>query len=215
MSDLLDAPLPFTGELLAGRYRLTGRIGAGGMGRVYRARDELLGRDVAVKLFYADAATPEDAARRASEARVLASLNHPALVTLFDAHVAPGDQAYLVMELIDGPTLSRRIDDGPIDPGVTARLLQDLAAALAAVHRAGVVHRDVKPSNVLLAPVPAPRREFRAKLADFGIAHLVDSARLTTPGTIMGTVAYLSPEQTRGVSPAPPADVYALGLVLL
>lgn len=215
MSDLLAAPLPHTGELLAGRYRLIERIGAGGMGRVYRARDELLGRDVALKLFFQGEGGEADAARRASEARVLASLNHPCLVTLYDAQVTAADQAYLVMELIDGPTLRHVIEDGPIDPSDVARLLQDLAGGLAAVHRAGVVHRDVKPSNVLLRSEPGSRPLYRAVLADFGVAHLVDGGRLTTPGTVIGTAAYLAPEQVHGGEPTTASDVYALGLLTL
>ncbi|MFB2582698.1 protein kinase [Herbiconiux sp. P15] len=206
---------PDTGELLDGRYQLESRIGAGGMGVVYRARDETLGRTVAVKLFRDSAA---DAARTTSETRLLAGLNHPALVTLYDAQVAPVDPArpsYLVMEFVDGPTLTERVAGGPLDPADVATMARDLAEALHVVHQAGIVHRDIKPSNVLLRSSHVPGEEYRAKLADFGIAHLIDSTRLTTPGTLIGTAAYLSPEQVRGSDPAPASDIYALGLVLM
>ncbi|RUQ97543.1 serine/threonine protein kinase [Labedella endophytica] len=204
-----------TGHLLGGRYRLDGLIGRGGMANVYRATDEVLDRGVAVKLFGEASDGDKHASRAAMEVRLLAALNHPSLVTLYDARVVADQDAFLVMELVDGPTLRDRIAGGPIGRVDVAAMAGDLAEALHAVHEAGMVHRDVKPSNVLLAPSISPTREFRAKLADFGIAHLVDSARLTTPGTIMGTAAYLSPEQTRGVAPAPAGDVYSLGLVLL
>jgi serine/threonine protein kinase len=204
-----------TGAVLAGRYRIDALIGRGGMARVYRAHDEVLGRDVALKLFTDATEDSEHATRAQSEVRILASLNHPSLVTLYDARVDPRHDAFLVMELVDGPTLRDRIAAGPLDADDIATMATDLAEALHAVHAAGMVHRDIKPSNVLLAPSISPHREFRAKLADFGIAHLIDSARLTTPGTIMGTAAYLSPEQTRGVAPVPAGDVYSLGLVLL
>ncbi len=203
------------GTVLGERYRLDDLIGRGGMAVVYRAHDVVLGRDVAIKVFGDAADDDAHAARAATEVRVLASLNHHSLVTLFDARVSTGEDAYLVMELVDGPTLRDRIASGPLDRNDIAAMAVDLSEALAAVHAAGMVHRDVKPSNVLLAPALGSSREFRAKLADFGIAHLVDSARLTTPGTIMGTAAYLSPEQTKGVTPAPAGDVYSLGLVLL
>lgn len=141
-------------------------------------------------------------------------MNHPSLVTLFDAHLTDSPE-YLVMEYVDGPTLSARIAEGPMPPTEVAAIAGELGEALHVVHASGVVHRDVKPSNVLLAPAHLPGGRPRAKLADFGIALLLDSARLTTPGTIIGTAAYLAPEQVQGGDPAPPADVYALGLVLL
>lgn len=203
---------PQTGELLDGRYILEARIGAGGMGVVYRARDELLGRTVAVKIFRESAADPS---RTASETRLLAALNHSSLVTLFDARTEEGQPNYLVMEYVDGPTLSQRISEAPLTSSEVAVLALDLAEALHVVHNAGIVHRDIKPSNVLLRRSHVPGETHRAKLADFGIAYLIDSTRLTTPGTLIGTVAYLSPEQVRGAEPAAASDIYALGLVLL
>ncbi len=215
MPDLLSEASRRTGELLAGRYRLIERVGAGGMARVYRARDEVLSRDVAVKLFPTDGAEhSEETLRRAAEARVLASLKHPSLVTLYDAHVEAGETAFLVMEFIEGPTLRENMDAGDLDADQISAVLGDLAAALAAVHAGGVVHRDVKPSNVLLRPAQNGIQT-QTVLADFGVAHLIDAARLTSPGTVIGTAAYLAPEQVRGEPPLPASDVYALGLVVL
>lgn len=206
------------GTLLAERYRLQSLIGHGGMASVYRAEDELLARPVAVKLFPPNATGPLDLRRETSEIRTLASLNHHALVTVFDANMtdsASDARAYLVMELVDGKTLRHRIEDGPLEPQVVAAMALDLAEALHVVHERGIVHRDIKPDNVLLSASPTPDRDFRAKLADFGIAVLTDSTRLTAPGTVIGTAAYLSPEQARGEPATPSSDVYSLGLVLL
>jgi serine/threonine protein kinase len=203
---------PATGELLDGRYLLDSRIGVGGMGVVYRAHDETLGRTVAVKIFRESAA---DATRTTSETRLLAALNHSSLVTLFDAKTGEDRPNYLVMEYVDGPTLRERISEGPLPREEVAVMARDLAEALHVVHTAGVVHRDLKPSNILLRRSHVPGEQYRAKLADFGIAYLIDSTRLTTPGTLIGTAAYLSPEQVKGAEPATASDIYALGLVLL
>lgn len=203
-----------TQELLGGRYQLRECVGQGGMARVYRADDVLLGRTVAIKLLNGGSeGVPSERAR--SEMTLLASLNHPAMVTLYDAQLVPGKAEYLVMEFVDGPTLSARIAQGPVPPTDVAMIAADLAEALHVVHGAGVVHRDVKPSNVLLSPTSLPGSRSGAKLADFGISVLVDDARLTSPGVVIGTAAYLAPEQLRGAPPAPAADIYSLGLVLL
>jgi serine/threonine protein kinase len=184
------------------------------MGRVFRARDTVLGRDVAIKLFHTDHPDGLEPSRRLAEARVLAALDHPSLVTLYDARLdGGGDHVYLVMEFVDGPSLQRRIEQDVLEPAFVADLLVDLARGLAAVHATGVVHRDVKPSNVLLRPTRHSPSGWEAVLADFGVAHLVDAARLTTPGTVIGTAAYLAPEQVRGDPPQPASDVYALGLL--
>jgi eukaryotic-like serine/threonine-protein kinase len=189
------------GSVLAGRYRLQRLLGRGGMADVYLAQDAVLGRPVAVKVFPAGTSSDPDAKRRQHEAELLASLNHPGLVTVFDAGVDPDqDRSFLVMEFVGGPTLAGRLASGP------------LGEALAFVHERGVVHRDVKPSNVLFADA-ADRQG--VKLADFGIARMADSARLTQAGLIVGSAHYLSPEQARGAEAGPPSDVYALGLVLL
>lgn len=204
-----------TAPLLDGRYRLGDCVGEGGMARVYRAEDVLLGRTVAIKMIRPgiDGASSE---RARSEMTVLASLNHPSLVTLFDASLVPGQPEYLAMEFVDGPTLSARLaSGGALPPDVVGHLGSELAEALHVVHKAGVVHRDIKPSNVLLSPAQLPGARPRAKLADFGIAYLLDTSRITSPGLVIGTVAYLAPEQLHGDPPTPAADVYSLGLVLL
>lgn len=206
---------PPTEAMLDGRYRLGECVGQGGMARVYRAEDVLLGRSVAIKLLRPEMEAATTSARARGEMTVLASLNHPALVTLYDAQLAPGRPEYLVMEFVAGPTLAARIAEGPLSAREAAGLAADLAEGLHVVHDAGIVHRDIKPSNVLLSQTSILGSRSGAKLADFGIAVLVDSARLTQPGTVIGTAAYLAPEQLTGAPPAPPADIYALGLVIL
>ncbi|MFS2281240.1 serine/threonine-protein kinase [Microbacterium sp. OR21] len=210
-----DDSLPTSG-LIDGRYRILECVGQGGMARVYRAEDTLLGRIVAIKLLRSELEGDDASAGRArGETTALASLNHPGLVTLYDAQLQPGRAEYLVMEFVDGPTLADRIAQGPLAPADVAALTIDLAEALHVVHSAGIVHRDIKPSNVLLSDAPFPTSRSGAKLADFGIAALVDAARLTSPGIVIGTAAYIAPEQLQGAMPAPPADIYALGLVML
>jgi len=200
-----------TSELLAGRYARKELLGRGAMADVYRAEDVLLGRDVALKILRVSADGSHPAPRARVEMALLASLNHPALVTLYDGSVESERTSFLVMELVDGPTLAEELHRGPLPPDEVAKIAAELADGLDAVHAAGVVHRDIKPSNILLAGAPGRRR---AKLADFGIAHMTESERLTSPGLVVGTAAYLAPEQLRGAPPAPPADIYALGLVL-
>lgn len=215
MTDLLASGDLATGELLDGRYLLRERIGEGGMARVYRADDTHLQRPVAVKVFREPTDAIGSVERALSETTLLASLSHHSLVTVFDARVGTDEASYLVMELVDGITLRDLIARGPVDPRVVASIAIDIAEGLHVAHDHGVVHRDIKPSNVLLWSSPRPGWEWRAKLADFGIAYLMDSARVTTPGVIVGTMAYVAPEQARGVAPAPAADIYAFGLLLL
>ena len=183
------------------------------MSTVYRAEDLQLGRDVAVKVFLQDVTGAGDDRRRAEEVRTLAGLSHPALVTLFDADTAH-DPPYFVMELVDGGTLSDRMREGLVPADQLRAIATAVADALDYVHARGVVHRDVKPGNVLL-PRSVTATTARARLADFGIARLVDATRLTSDGTLIGTAAYLSPEQARGAQVAAPSDVYSLGLLLL
>ncbi|GAA3649412.1 serine/threonine-protein kinase [Microbacterium marinilacus] len=208
-----------TGTVLDGRYRLEELVGEGGMGRVYRACDEVLERTVAVKIFPSAAVDDADRGRRAAEARLLAALSHPSLVTLYDAQASRDGTGYLVMEYVGGGALSDRIQRGPLTTRLVSEIAADMGEALHAVHSAGAVHRDVKPSNVLLHPAETGAagrgRRMRATLADFGIAYLADGARVTTPGMAVGTAAYFSPEQARGMDPSPSCDVYALGLVLI
>ena len=214
-------PVPATlgpvGSLLANRFLIETLIGTGGMASVYRAMDTALGRTVAVKLFRADGSASEPE-RQSGEIALLASLNHFALVTLFDAGTALVDGAprtFIVMELVDGPDLRTRIEDGPVPSIDVAGMGADLAEALHYVHEQGIIHRDVKPANVLLAPSGFPGRNMHAKLADFGIARLLDETRLTATGSLLGTASYLSPEQALGGVIGAPTDVYSLGLVLL
>lgn len=201
---------------ITGRYRITGVLGRGGRATVYAAHDPLLGRDVAVKVFTARADSAEELRAQEAEARLLAALNHFALTTLFDAGVDASDparpQIYLVMESIRGGDLKRALADGPLTPVQVAQLGADLADALATVHTAGFLHRDVKPANVLLADRGAESR-LRGKLSDFGISTIIGDRQ--DGDTTTGTAAYLSPEQVEGASATTASDVYALGLVLL
>jgi serine/threonine protein kinase len=193
--------------LLAGRYELAEQLGSGGAADVVRAVDLPLRRPVAVKVFR-PGADPALEAGFAEEAALLARLQHPGLVTVYDAGVHDG-RPFLVMQLIEGTTLRQRLQDGPLTPPEVRRLGALLAHALTHVHDTGIVHRDVKPSNILLDT------EGRPYLTDFGIARLADATTRTDSGMFTGTAAYMSPEQVRGDRPGPPSDVYALGLVLL
>ena len=195
---------------LAGRYTLDAVIGRGGMADVHRATDTVLEREVAVKLLRMHAATDRDRARFRSEAQLLAALDHPGLVAVLDAGLSEDDVPYLVMELIEGTSLAPYVDDGPMPTDRVAAVAADLATVLGYVHERDIVHRDVKPGNVLLGP------DGRARLADFGIARMLgDTSGHTLTGTTIGTAAYLAPEQVRGEPVSPASDVYALGLVLL
>ena len=202
------------GDLVADRYEVEAVLGRGGLATVYRARDTSLGRVVALKVLDSNGADAASFERGRSEVELLASLSHHALVTLFDASDVDG-RTLLVMELVDGPDLGARLARGPLQPSDIVRMTIDLAEGLHTVHERGIVHRDIKPGNVLLAPSSLPGVEFTAKLADFGIAYLIDSTRITATGTLIGTAAFLSPEQARGEAPGAASDIYSLGLVVL
>ncbi|WP_150130538.1 serine/threonine-protein kinase, partial [Streptomyces sp. 150FB] len=207
-----------SGRLLAGRYRVVDQLGRGGMGIVWRAVDEVLGREVAVKELrtFTDAAGPELAdlrVRMQREARAAARIRHPGVVAVHDVAEQDG-RPVIVMELIDGPSLddvlARR---GTIDPREAAAIGAKVMEALGAAHRAGVLHRDVKPGNVLLD------NDGRVVLTDFGIAAIDDpgdgsSTNLTRSGELVGSLDYLAPERAQGRPPGPASDVWALGATL-
>jgi len=213
---------PASGTMLGSRYRLLERIGRGGMADVFAAEDVLLNRQVAIKIFRFEVITAEDLRRVQAEMQTLAVLHHPGLVTIYDAGaihdpIDTGELAspYLVMELVAGPTLRRRLADGALPPAEVALLGGQLADTLAYVHSKNVVHRDVKPANILLGSALAGDAPFTAKLTDFGIARMVDSTHYTEAGYTIGTANYLSPEQALSTEVGTATDVYSLGLVLL
>jgi eukaryotic-like serine/threonine-protein kinase len=208
LAAMTSGPPSNDAQLLDGRYRLGTMLGAGGVAEVYRAIDERLHRGVAIKLFRGDVA--DQLQRHEDEMRLLAQLNHPNLVTVFDAGTdAATGRPYLVMALVEGATLADQLRDGALTSQRTAEIGTSVADALAYVHGQGLVHRDVKPANVLISNAG------RVFLADFGIARLVDSAHVTQAGDVLGTPSFFAPEQVSGEVVGPPADVYALGLVLL
>jgi hypothetical protein len=193
--------------VLGGRYELGALLGTGASAVVRRAKDRVSGAVFAVKVFHAGASS-SDRRRQQREMRALAALQHPGLVGLHGGGVEAG-RPYLVTDLVEGPTLAELIQRGPLDAADVRRLGVHLADALAHVHAGGIVHRDLKPANVLLDTDGRPR------LADFGIARAVDGTAVTGTGYVVGTAAYLAPEQVRGERVGPEADVYALGLLLL
>jgi eukaryotic-like serine/threonine-protein kinase len=207
----MSAPEPE--RLLAGRYRLGAVIGRGGMGMVWRARDELLARNVAVKEIILppemdDAEREADRRRAVREAQLAGRLRHPNVIGVYDIIEDDGGPA-IVMELVPSGSLSDAIrDHGPLRPAQVARIGLGVLAGLRAAHDAGIVHRDVKPTNILLGP------EDRIILTDFGIAKAVDSPALTTSGIVIGSPAYLSPERAHGQPAGAPADLWGLGASL-
>jgi eukaryotic-like serine/threonine-protein kinase len=205
----VTAVLVATGALLGGRYRLDDRVGVGGMGEVWHAADLVLDRPVAVKLLHPGYARDgQELARFRAEAQHAGSLSHPDIAQVYDYHEAdPPYPPYLVMELVDEPSLASLLEEGPADPARTMDLIAQAAGALQAAHPAGLVHRDIKPGNLLVS------RSGQLKITDFGISHAVGSAPLTRPGTLIGTPAYLAPERAAGLPATPAADLYALGIV--
>jgi eukaryotic-like serine/threonine-protein kinase len=201
-----------SGQLLTGRYRLDGCLGAGGMSVVWRAHDEILDRPVAVKVLAAThASTPAEVRRIREEAQAAARLWHPNVTSVYDYGEATGDLGerlpYVVMELLPGVTLHQRIAEGPLPATTALRICAEVAAALAESHAQGVVHRDVKPSNVMLTPAGA-------KVLDFGIAARAGQPDVEADGTVLGSPAYVAPERLDGEEVAPASDVFALGVLM-
>jgi len=193
------------GSLVLNRFLIERRIGSGGFGVVYEAWDGRLERSVAVK---AIESRGESNRRVLREAQAAARLNHPGIVTLYELGEEDGN-ALLVTELVEGDTLARLAREGELSDREIAEIGADLCEALDHAHSRGVVHRDIKPQNVQVT-----EGEPRAKLMDFGVARLADGAALTAPGDVVGTLAYMSPEQAEGRAAGPEADVYSLALTL-
>ncbi|MTV24978.1 protein kinase [Nitriliruptoraceae bacterium ZYF776] len=201
-----DLPTAFAAD----RYRVTGELGAGGMGLVVRARDELLHRDVAIKLL-APEVEADDAARERflREARAAAAIHDPRVVSVYDVG-EEADRTYLVMECVDGPSLADvLVDDGPLPADDVADVAVDALVGLSRAHEAGLLHRDIKPANLLRAP------DGTVKVTDFGVAEATDSARLTRTGFVVGTMNYLAPERRAGAPASVATDLWALGATLL
>ena len=201
------------GLLLAGRYRLAESIGSGGMGRVWRAHDEVLHRTVAIKeltaaLYVSESDQPRLLARTRAEARAAARINHSAVVTVHDVLEHDG-RPWIVMELVEGNSLADEVKEkGRLEPAEAARIGIWVVRALRAAHAAGVLHRDVKPGNVLLG------QDGRVLLTDFGIAQIEGDSTITRTGEVVGSVDYLAPERVRGADPGPSSDLWALGATL-
>ncbi|WP_329488077.1 serine/threonine protein kinase [Kitasatospora sp. NBC_01246] len=199
-----------TGRLLAGRYRLDAVLGRGGMGTVWRAEDEMLGRIVAVKELRMNGSVDEDEKHRLivrtlREAKATARIRHSSAVTVFDV-VEEDDRPWIVMELVESRSLADVIkEDGPLSPGRAAEIALDVLGVLVAAHAHGILHRDVKPSNVLIG------EDGRVVLTDFGIASVEGDASVTSTGMLVGAPSYISPERARGQKPGPPADLWSLG----
>ncbi|WP_307847028.1 serine/threonine-protein kinase [Micromonospora sp. D93] len=195
-------------QLLAGRYRLLERLGSGGMSAVHRAYDEVLERDVAVKVLVASETNARQRIR--GEATAAARLSHPHVTSVYDYGESALDGAqvpFVVMELLGGHTLEHRLVAGPLPPRAGLRVCAEVASALAAAHDQGLVHRDIKPGNVMLTPTGA-------KVLDFGIAAAAGAPEIDFEGRLLGTPAYLAPERLQAGEVLPASDVYALGLLL-
>ncbi|WP_399897291.1 serine/threonine-protein kinase [Streptomyces sp. BBFR51] len=201
------------GRVIAGRYRLHERLGSGGMGIVWRATDQLLAREVAVKALPLDETLSAAEARRRRErtlreARAVAQLRHPHVIVVHDV-VEDDERAYMVMELVDGGSLADRVlTRGPVDAGEAARIGIALLDALSTAHTAGILHRDVKPSNVLIA------EDGRVFLTDFGVAQVAGATTLTESGSFVGSPEYTAPERMSGAGTGPESDLWSLGVLL-
>src|SRR4051794_23184919 len=197
---------PFEETVLGGRYRVIRRLGAGGTAAVYLALDERLGREVAVKRLHGAEVTAETAQRLQREARIMASLRHPDLVTVYDM-LTDEDDLLLAMEYVDGQTLADVLAGAPLEWDRTLELLEPVARALDYAHERGVVHRDVKPANVLVGANGA------VKVTDLGLATAAEITRITPPGAIVGTPAYMAPEQARSGPCGGAVDIFALATI--
>lgn len=215
-------PMSAPGEMIGGRFTLLAPLGSGGMGTVWRAKDEVLHREVALKeVRPPDPAMtgPEAAAtlreRVLREARALARLSHPHVVTIHQiVDAGAGTHPWIVMELVPGESLADRLQRGPLLPQEAATLGRQLLAALRSAHAAGIHHRDVKPANILLRTDPGVPGPPCAVLTDFGIAALQGSTALTATGDLIGSPEYIAPERVRGRDDHPASDLWSLGLVL-
>jgi serine/threonine protein kinase/predicted nucleic acid-binding Zn-ribbon protein len=209
---LVDLPDPLLGRTVAGRFVIAERIGAGGMGVVYRARHEVVGRDVAIKFLSPDLAyEPANRTRFLREARAANRINHEHIIDITDFGETDDGLVYLVMEFLDGTPLNEAVARGPIPLERTMRIGLQIAQAMARAHELHVVHRDLKPDNIYL--LEGYQGDF-VKILDFGLAHMRGELRVTATGAVFGTPEYISPEQARGAPIGPGADLYSLGVVL-
>jgi serine/threonine protein kinase len=215
-SDAAEDEEPLIGVVLSDRYRVDARIGAGGMGLVYKATHLLIGRTLAIKVLRRRYAEQDEVAKRfALEARVASSVKHMNVVDLLDYGSTPLGSPFYVMEFLDGRSLARELArNGPIEPTRALDIACQIARGLSAAHQAGVIHRDLKPDNVYLVAADQHGPEL-VKILDFGIAHVAGrKTRLTAAGAVVGTPEYMSPEQARGTDLDGRSDLYALGVVL-
>ncbi len=207
-----SAPELQVGSILAGKYQLLSRLGAGGMGVVFEAENLQLQKRVAIKVLHTSRDMPIDTLRFAEEARTAAAIGHPGIVEVYDLDSSGEGCAYLVMEKLQGTPLDRRLEDcGKLPSAEVARIGSEVLEALAAAHHAGIVHRDIKPANIFLCDPP----NRRAKILDFGIARRdASDAELTQTGRVLGTPMYMAPEQFSSSKVTSAADVYSLGVVM-
>ncbi|HEY4177631.1 MAG TPA: protein kinase [Kofleriaceae bacterium] len=207
-------------DTIVGSYRITGKIAVGGMGTVYRAEHTLIGRVAAIKVLHPEMTTNKDIVNRFfNEAKATSTIKHPGIVEVFDFGHMESGHAYLVMEFLEGETLSQRMKQRGIVPeGEAAMLMRGVCGALAAAHMKGIVHRDLKPDNIFVVPEPESAMGERTKILDFGIAKLTDIGQVssqTKTGAVMGTPTYMSPEQCRGAGEVDlRADLYSIGCML-
>lgn len=204
---------PMLGRSIDGRYRIDSLIGVGGMGSVYRATRLLIGDEVAIKILHTERMDANSSERFRREAQAAARLKHPNAVSIYDFGISTDGLQYLVMEFLEGESLRESTKQGPLDFTVAAEITSQVCAALDEAHRRHIIHRDIKPDNIILSPTPSG---LRVKVLDFGIAKLRDetASHITQTGSVMGTPHYMSPEQCLGEELDPRADIYSVGIVL-